>query len=133
MRGGERLRTAESPWEEGIDRPALTRVSWKVRKERKERGLGSTGVGRTETREPSFHGGGRDGRYGHALSGPAVRFDEAERVRTDDRAQVAGVRAPRQGGSHRRREAAVDAARWRACDLVDHGRAIWLRRVHPEG
>src|SRR5207248_9424383 len=44
---------------------------------------------------------------------------------------MAARRAFGEGGSGRRREAASHAARRSACDLLDHGDAVRLRRVHP--
>src|SRR5205823_2929825 len=54
-----------------------------------------------------------------------------DRVRCDDRAEVAGRGQACEGGPHGRREAAADAARWRARHLLDRGHALRLRRVHP--
>src|SRR5439155_24790844 len=75
--------------------------------------------------------GSFDGRDGYTLARPAVRFDEGERVRTGDRAEVAARRAPDQGGAELGREEAGDAARWGAADLLDCRHAVRLRRVHP--
>src|SRR6266516_4352810 len=44
---------------------------------------------------------------------------------------MAARRTPGEGGSERRREAGSHAARRSACDLLDHGDAVRLRRVHP--
>src|SRR5438034_1581320 len=82
-------------------------------------------------RYPAFEGGFFNGGNGHTVSRPAVRFDEADRLWANDRAEVAGRAAARQGDSRRRREGAPDTARRSAHDLRGRSGAVWLRRVHP--
>src|SRR5436309_1495601 len=83
-------------------------------------------------RYPTLKGGFFNGGNGHTVSSPAVRLDEADRLYADDRAEMAGRAAARQGDSRRRREGAPDTTRRSAHDLRGRSDAVWLRGVaHP--
>src|SRR2546421_7518157 len=55
-------------------------------------------------RYPTLKGGFFNGGNGHTVSSPAVRFDEADRLCADDRAEMAGRAAAPQGGLKARPE-----------------------------
>src|SRR5439155_17975644 len=72
-----------------------------------------------------------NGGNGDTISGASVRFDEADRLRPHDRAEVASGWEARPGGQRCGRAETADAARRSAPHLLDRGHAVRLRRVHP--